>query len=126
MDPAVFAWIAAQAKSLGGGSTCRTDQRFSIWVWPIDQSALQALGTAGRNTIQYCDEFSPGRGKETIGSAPGWTVGVLTETLCGSEARRRVNWFLVHHLLTYNMEHEWFSIPVSPYTSNWLVPASNQ
>ena len=66
--------------------------------------------------------FRPGRGKETIGSAPGWTVGVLTETVCGNEARRRVNWFLIQHLLTYNMEHEWFSILVTPYHFELVGP----
>lgn len=61
----------------------------------------------------------PGRGRETIASAPGWTVGVLTETLCSNEARRRVNWFLIQHLPTYNMGHEWFSILVTPYQIGW-------
>ena len=66
--------------------------------------------------------FRPGRGKETIGSAPGWTFGVLTGTLCGNEARRCVNWFVVPHLLTYNMEHEWFSILVTHYHFELVGP----
>jgi hypothetical protein len=94
----------------------------SIWVWPKDQSALQALGTAGRSTSDTVMSVRPGRGRETIVSALGWTVGVLTETLCGNEARRRVNWFLIQHLPTYNMGHEWFSILVTPYHFELVGP----
>ena len=93
----------------------------SIWVWPIDQNALQTLGTAGRSTRNTVMSFRPGRGRETIVSAPGWTAGVLTETLYGSEARR-VNWFLIQHSLTYNMEHEWFSVLVTPYHFELVGP----
>jgi len=31
----------------------------SIWVWPLDQSALQAMGTAGRSTSNTVMSFSP-------------------------------------------------------------------
>ena len=72
---------------------------------------------------QYCDEFfALGAGEKRLFQPPGWTVAVLTETLCGNEARRRVNWFLVQHLLTYNMEHEWFSILVTPYHFELVGP----
>ena len=117
-----FAWGRGSVEISRGWFHLPHRSETSIWVWPIDQSALQALGTAGRSTSNTVMSFRLGAGEKRLVQPQGWTVGVLTETSCGKEARGRVNWFLVQHLLTYNMEHEWFSILVTLYHLELVGP----